>query len=103
MVGYNLRWHPLLQEMRNVITKGAIGKPVSMHVEIGENIADWHPWEEYQYTYAAHHSGGGGATLCFSHDIDYLYWFFGYPKNSRCRWASNTSPWRRRRYGKDLI
>ncbi|MBI4992207.1 MAG: Gfo/Idh/MocA family oxidoreductase [Candidatus Harrisonbacteria bacterium] len=80
MVGYNLRFHPLLQLMKRMYESGEIGRAVSVHVEVGENIEDWHPWEDYRDAYACWKSGGGGVTLCFSHDIDYLYWFFGMPE-----------------------
>ncbi len=82
MVAYNLRWHPLLKKMKGMVAQGAIGQPVAAHVEMGENIEDWHPWEDYRQAYAAYQSGGGGAVLCFSHDIDYLYWFFGKPEKT---------------------
>jgi predicted dehydrogenase len=80
MIGYNLRWHPLLKKMKLMVENGEIGQPVAAHIEMGENIEDWHPWEDYRQAYAAYKKGGGGAVLCFSHDIDYLYWFFGMPE-----------------------
>lgn len=80
MIGYNLRWHPLLRKMKLMVENGEIGQPISAHIEMGENIEDWHPWEDYRQAYAAYKKGGGGAVLCFSHDIDYLYWFFGMPE-----------------------
>lgn len=80
MIGYNLRWHPLLRKMKFMVEGGEIGRPICANIEMGENIEDWHPWEDYRQAYAAYKSGGGGAVLCFSHDIDYLYWFFGMPE-----------------------
>jgi predicted dehydrogenase len=80
MIGYNLRWHPLLKKMKLMVESGEIGRPICAHIEMGENIEDWHPWEDYRQAYAAYKNGGGGAVLCFSHDIDYLYWFFGMPE-----------------------
>ncbi len=80
MIGYNLRWHPLLIEMKTMVADGKIGQPICANIEMGENIEDWHPWEDYREAYAAYKDGGGGAVLCFSHDIDYLYWFFGMPE-----------------------
>ena len=80
MIGYNLRWHPLLIKMKTMVADGVIGQPICANIEMGENIEDWHPWEDYRQTYAAYKDGGGGAVLCFSHDIDYLYWFFGMPE-----------------------
>jgi predicted dehydrogenase len=63
-----------------MVANGDIGQPISANIEMGENIEDWHPWEDYRQAYAAYKNGGGGAVLCFSHDIDYLYWFFGIPE-----------------------
>ena len=80
MIGYNLRWHPLLVKMKTMVADGDIGHPICANIEMGENIEDWHPWEDYREAYAAYKAGGGGAVLCFSHDIDYLYWFFGMPE-----------------------
>ncbi len=80
MVGYNLRFHPLLRKMKELSAGGEIGKIISASIETGENIEDWHPWEDYRKTYAPYKKSGGGVVLCFSHDIDYLYWFLGYPK-----------------------
>ena len=80
MIGYNLRRHPLLIKMKAMVAEGVIGQPLCANIEMGENIEDWHPWEDYRQTYAAYKDGGGGAVLCFSHDIDYMYWFFGMPE-----------------------
>jgi len=76
-VGYNLRFHPLLRKMKQWLDAGIIGKPVRASAEIGEYLPDWHPWEDYRKTYAAKKGLGGGVVLTQSHDIDYLYWFFG--------------------------
>lgn len=79
-IGYNLRWHPHLIQMKQLMEQGRIGRVLSAHVEMGENQADWHPWEDHLDTYGPYKECGGGVVLCFSHDIDYLYWFFGMPK-----------------------
>lgn len=80
MIGYNLRFHPLLRKMKSLFDEGKIGKPLAAHVEVGECVADFHPWEDYRESYIIYEKGGGGAVLSFSHDIDYLYWFLGAPK-----------------------
>ncbi|MEK9186419.1 MAG: Gfo/Idh/MocA family oxidoreductase [Patescibacteria group bacterium] len=79
-VGYNFRFHPLLQQMKKWLDSGKIGRALSAHAEIGEYLPDWHSWEDYLKTYAARADLGGGVILTQSHDIDYLYWFFGMPK-----------------------
>ena len=80
MVGYNLRFHPLLSRVKDMVAAGEIGTVISASVEVGENIENWHPWEDYQDTYAPWIKSGGGALLCFSHDIDYAYWLLGMPQ-----------------------
>ena len=80
MVGYNLRFHPLLARIKSILDSGEAGRVISAAVEVGENIIDWHPWEDYRETYAPWIRSGGGALLCFSHDIDYLYWLLGKPE-----------------------
>jgi len=79
MVGYNLRFHPLLKRVKGMVESNELGTVLSIFVEVGENIEDWHPWEDYRDTYAPAIATGGGALLCFSHDIDYLFWLFGAP------------------------
>lgn len=79
LVGYNLRFHPLLQTVKRMVDDGDLGTLLAAHVEVGENIIDWHPWEDYKDTYAPYIKYGGGSLLCFSHDIDYLYWLLGTP------------------------
>jgi predicted dehydrogenase len=78
-VGYQLRFHPLLAKVKEMVTKGELGRILSAAVEVGENIEDWHPWEDYRETYAPWVRSGGGSLLCFSHDIDYVYWLLGKP------------------------
>jgi len=76
MVGYNLRFHSSVGVFHDYVEKGECGQPLSCHVD----IVDWHPWENYAHSYGPWKQKGGGVVLCMSHDIDYLYWFFGKPK-----------------------
>ncbi len=77
LVGCNLRFHPSLELMRNMILQGDLGRIVSVHVENGSFLPDWHPHENYQNSYATRNNLGGGVVLTCIHEIDYLYWFFG--------------------------
>jgi predicted dehydrogenase len=79
-VGYQLRFHPTLSKVKAMVLGGELGQVLSANVEVGENVEDWHPWEDYRETYAPWVKGGGGSLLCFSHDIDYLYWLLGRPQ-----------------------
>lgn len=79
-VAYQLRFHPLLRQIKNWLDEGKIGKIVSASAELSERVTDFHPWEDYRISYASRKDLGGGPVLTFSHEIDYLYWLFGKPK-----------------------
>jgi predicted dehydrogenase len=77
LVGFQFRFHPGLRSIKRWIESGAIGKPISAHAHWGEYLPGWHPWEEYQTSYAARAELGGGVVLTLCHPFDYLRWFFG--------------------------
>jgi predicted dehydrogenase len=77
MVGYMLRFHPLLQRLKAWLEDGTLGTPLHWRSSWGEYLPDWHPWEDYRESYAAQKSLGGGPALTFSHDIDLALWLFG--------------------------
>ena len=79
MVGYNLRFHPGLARIRDLVEQNAIGKVVSARAEMGEYLPDWHPWEDYRHGYSARRDLGGGPVLTFSHELDALCWLLGAP------------------------
>ena len=78
MVGYMLRLHPLLLRAREIIqNKTILGRMLSVRSECGFYLPFWHPWEDYRDFYMSWKTGGGGALLDISHEIDYLMWLFG--------------------------
>lgn len=80
MVGYQMRFHPALQRVRQLLEQGAIGRVLSVRAEIGEYLPSTHPYEDYRGTYAARADLGGGVVLSQSHELDYVYWLFGLPR-----------------------
>ncbi len=54
-----------------------IGKVLSVKVECGSYLPDWHEDEDYSLGYAGRKDLGGGVVLTCIHELDYLYWFFG--------------------------
>jgi len=76
-VGCNLRFHPLLLELRRLLGNGCLGRPVLARAHFGSWLPDWHPWEDYRLSYAARKELGGGSLLTHIHEIDYLIWLFG--------------------------
>tara|TARA_B100000029_G_scaffold438344_1_gene454165 strand:+ start:1400 stop:2392 length:993 start_codon:yes stop_codon:yes gene_type:complete len=77
MVGCNFRFYPPIVKLKEIISKSLIGKIISVQVENGSFLPDWHPYEDYRKGYAARKKLGGGVTLTQIHELDYLRWFFG--------------------------
>lgn len=84
LVGYQWRFHPMLEHIKNMLERETIGKVISVMAEFGEYLPHWHPYEDYRQSYAARHELGGGVLLTQIHDFDYLGWLFGWPKRVFC-------------------
>tara|TARA_B100001540_G_scaffold62054_1_gene55849 strand:- start:1081 stop:2064 length:984 start_codon:yes stop_codon:yes gene_type:complete len=79
-MGCNLRFHNCIKKIRKLIIEEKIGKIISVQCENGSYLPDWHPYEDYRKSYAGKNNLGGGIIFTMIHEIDYLYWMFGYPK-----------------------
>jgi len=77
LVGCNMRFHPGIVKMKELLEKQSIGKILSARVQAGQYLPDWHPWEDYRQGYSANISLGGGVLLDGIHEIDYITWFLG--------------------------
>jgi predicted dehydrogenase len=77
LVGFQFRFHPGLQSVGKLIRKRAMGRPLSLRVDWGEYLPNWHPWEDYRQSYSARADLGGGVALTLNHPLDYLRWLFG--------------------------
>ncbi|MBC7721589.1 MAG: Gfo/Idh/MocA family oxidoreductase [Pedobacter sp.] len=73
-VGYMLRYHPLLLEVKEAINQKKYGNLINVQTYWGEYLPNWHPWENYEDSYAAKKEEGGGPALTLSHDIDVANW-----------------------------
>lgn len=77
LVGFQFRFHPGLQQVKNWLDSGEAGNVVSSRVHWGEYLPGWHPWEDYRKGYSARSDLGGGVVHTLSHPLDYQRWFFG--------------------------
>ncbi|MFB5630891.1 MAG: Gfo/Idh/MocA family protein [Nitrosopumilaceae archaeon] len=77
LMGCNLRFHPGLKRIKQILSRNAIGKIISVQAEFGSYLPDWHPKEDYRISFASKKSLGGGVILTIIHELDYLYWLFG--------------------------
>jgi predicted dehydrogenase len=77
LVGFQFRFHPTLRKVKELLSSGDLGQPISARVFWGEYLPDWHPWEDYRLSYSARSDLGGGVVLTQSHPFDFLHWLFG--------------------------
>ena len=77
LVGFQLRFHPTLQQAAQRIAAGEIGAVQSARAQWGEYLPNWHPWEDYRQGYAARADLGGGVILTLCHPLDYLRFVVG--------------------------
>lgn len=84
MVGCNLRFHPGLVHVKQLLENRRIGRVVSAAVEFGQYLPDWHPAEDYRSGYSARVDLGGGVILDAIHEIDYIRWLIGEVKAVAC-------------------
>lgn len=88
LVGFQLRFHPTLRKAAELLSAGAIGRPLAARAHWGEYLPNWHPWEDYRQGYAARADLGGGVVLTLTHPFDYLRWLLG---ETRVEWAAGGS------------
>lgn len=73
-VGYNLRFHPLLQRLRACL----VGEEaLSVQVCVGQYLPEWRQGIDYRQCYSACKALGGGVLRDLSHEFDYLGWLVG--------------------------
>lgn len=73
-VAYNLRFHPLLQELAQRLSGRRI---LAVEAYVGQWLPDWRPGTDYRTSYSAYKAQGGGVLRDLSHEIDLLQWLFG--------------------------
>lgn len=73
-VAYNLRFHPIIKELKKYIQKE---KPLHVRVVCTSFLPDWRPNQDYLKGYSANSRLGGGVILDLSHELDYASFLFG--------------------------
>lgn len=76
LMGCNLRFHPCIKRIKELISEKKLGKILSVQAESGSYLPSWHLDEDYRKSYSARKDLGGDVTLTCIHELDYLYWFF---------------------------
>ena len=73
-VGYNLRMHPVLNYIKNMIRKYDFWE---MNIECSSYLPDWRKNIHYSESSSAKKKNYGGVLRDLSHEIDYLYYLIG--------------------------
>jgi predicted dehydrogenase len=73
-VAYNLRFHPLIQKLRETIYNERV---ISVFAYVGQYLPNWRQGHDYRESYSAKSEEGGGVLRDLSHELDYLNWIFG--------------------------
>jgi CMP-N,N'-diacetyllegionaminic acid synthase len=73
-VGYNLRFDPIIQFIKNKIRSKKIWVA---NIACGSYLPNWRKNIKYNKTYSSKKNQGGGVVLDLSHEFDYVTWFFG--------------------------
>ncbi|HRK01887.1 MAG TPA: Gfo/Idh/MocA family oxidoreductase [Oligoflexia bacterium] len=74
-VGYNLRFLPVLQRLKELLGNDTI---VTVNVYVGQYLPSWRPKRANGTdSYSAKKKLGGGVLRDLSHEIDYIQWIFG--------------------------
>lgn len=76
-IGFMLRYHMGILELKNHLISGKIGSPYHARLEFGGYLPSW-PYEDYKQSYAARKEMGGGVIFTISHELDIAQHLFGY-------------------------
>lgn len=75
-VAYNMRFHPLLMELRKHLSTSPI---IGWSAYVGQNLAYWRPGRDYRQVYSSRRAEGGGSIRDLSHEIDMFQFITGHP------------------------
>lgn len=78
VIGYDLHFDPGVLKVKELISTGLYGKPLSANAIVGQYLPDWRPKENFMQGSSARKDTGGGVLLDLIHEFDYLYWLFGH-------------------------
>jgi len=74
-VAYNLRFHPLLRELKSLLDGEE--QVLTANIYVGMYLPDWRPDSDYRVGYSASRELGGGCLRDLSHELDYTAWLLG--------------------------
>lgn len=76
-VGFQLRAHPNLIKLKEILKQEPFGPLYTYRVVVGHRLDKWRPGTNYIESYSASIKYGGGALLDLIHEIDLVNWLTG--------------------------
>lgn len=83
-LGFMLRYHDLLKEIKKWLDSNKLGKVYNARLEFGSYLPYWHPSEDYKVSYASRKDLGGGVINTITHELDLIQYLFGIPSSVTC-------------------
>lgn len=77
LVGFNLRFLPIITKVKNIIEKNLLGNICRAHFEVGQYLPDWRQGVDYRKSYSAQKKMGGGVVLDLCHEVDLAHYLLG--------------------------
>ncbi len=87
-VACNLRFLDSIVKMKEIIQSERVNE---VNVYCGSYLPDWRPGVNYMTVYSSNKELGGGVNLDLIHELDYVYWLFGNPKQTKSFFRNNSS------------
>lgn len=84
LVGCNMRFHPGIVAIRDLLAADTVGRVLATRIEAGSYLPDWHSDRDYRESYSASREQGGGVVLDYIHELDYARWLFGEVSTVSC-------------------
>ncbi len=76
-VAMNLRFHPAIRGLRELLDSGELGEVRYAQVSAGSDLRTWRPGTDYRSSYSARAELGGGIVRDSIHELDYATWLLG--------------------------
>jgi predicted dehydrogenase len=87
-VACNLRFLDSIVKMKEIIQSERVNE---VNVYCGSYLPDWRPGVNYKTVYSSNKELGGGVHIDLIHELDYVYWLFGNPKQTKSFFRNNSS------------
>ncbi|MBK5240795.1 Gfo/Idh/MocA family oxidoreductase [Clostridium sp.] len=74
-----LRYTKVIEQIKRIIKNNEV---YSVRSICSSYLPDWRPNVDYRDVYSAHKEQGGGVSIDCIHELDYLFYLFGFPEHS---------------------